>query len=246
MDKRWAIWIDIEGFSVRYEESSSAGKDWALQGLQELTTAIISVGRNAFPGTSELNFGDRIFAHQFGDGFVIVSGYEEVCPERCISIAICLMRHMALKGYCTKVGVARGDMIGINGFLPQSLEFNQCGTASLGAGHMTTTSVIGTALTKSYKLANCVSGALLVVNRVDFSNLPKTYILHSSESLAFVDWRSDEFGLARRISQKAELNYGRRSELVDRFDQYVKENPKLTDEWKSNSRRSYPFQCDNS
>ena len=60
-DHRWALYIDVEGFSARWAETHVAG-------LGELMLAISRIGRRAYPDPPE-----RLFAYQLGDAFLIVS-----------------------------------------------------------------------------------------------------------------------------------------------------------------------------
>ncbi len=63
--ERWAIHIDIEGFSATYENSAQG-----LYSLQALMEGIYFIGNKWRPDPPE-----RIFAHQLGDGFIIVGEF---------------------------------------------------------------------------------------------------------------------------------------------------------------------------
>jgi len=64
---RWAIHIDMEGFSNLWDK-----EDQILLSLGELMRAIFRIGRKCFPASPE-----RLFAHQLGDGFLIISDFPE-------------------------------------------------------------------------------------------------------------------------------------------------------------------------
>ena len=64
MSARWAIWIDIEGFKFLH----AAHNIPALRILGRLIEDIYLIGNNVFPEAPE-----RLFAHQLGDGIVMVS-----------------------------------------------------------------------------------------------------------------------------------------------------------------------------
>ena len=89
MSDRWAIYIDISGFGALWEQG-----DKALWSLGQLMLAIFRIGRRCYPEPP-----DRLFAHQLGDGFVVVSDFHEPCLERCTAIAVALMRHVAASGH---------------------------------------------------------------------------------------------------------------------------------------------------
>lgn len=63
--ERWSIYIDIEGFSALYGQENQV-----LQALGVLAEGILFIGRECYPKTP-----DRLFAHQTGDGFIIVSKF---------------------------------------------------------------------------------------------------------------------------------------------------------------------------
>ena len=61
--RRWAIYIDIEGFSEIYskdEARAAAGLSAIMEGIYRVGTTVCAEAPN------------RLFVHQTGDGFVIV------------------------------------------------------------------------------------------------------------------------------------------------------------------------------
>jgi hypothetical protein len=99
MHNRWAIWIDIEGFSKLW----SVG-DVGLHALNQLLLGIYHIGSKVYPEP-----GQRIFAHQFGDGFVIVSEFAEESLDRCAAIAIALMQFVTHSGCFARAAIAEGE-----------------------------------------------------------------------------------------------------------------------------------------
>lgn len=237
MDRRWGISIDIEGFSALYE-SGELGKSRAILALHDLMGAIIRIGQRAYPGDVTSNESDRIFAHQFGDGFVIVSDFEEADSSRCIAIATSIMRHMAIRGFCTKSAISVGDMADIKGCYPDSVRFSDKGALPLGAGLMTTIPVMGTALTKAYKLSSRVSGSVLVVDKLAFEHIPESLVVSCGDDCCFIDWRSNEHKLAKTISEKSGLEFGDRGQLLDLFERYIETEPRPPEKWVMGSRAS--------
>lgn len=224
MDRRWGINIDIEGFSKLYE-SSEENQSKAIKGLRELMYAIIQIGQKVYPGDLGKNDSDRIFAHQFGDGFIIVSDCEEINANRCISIAVALMRHMLVKGYATKVAISTGSMSDIKGCYPDEMRNSENGILPLGAGLMTSIPVMGTALTKAHKLGSRVSGSILVIDKKQFSKMPTNLVYKTDSDLCFVNWRSDENIEAKSIARRANLEFSTQEQLKELFDNYIKIKP---------------------
>jgi len=238
MDKRWGISIDIEGFSNLYEHSDEA-QTKAILGLNKLMNAVINVGQKVYPGDPNKNYSDRIFAHQFGDGFIIVSDFEEPDPRRCIAIATSLSRYMLLQGYATKAAISTGSMSDINGCYPDAMRNAENNTLNLGMGLMTSIPVMGTALTKAHKLGGRVSGNVVVIDVNQFSSVPGNLIKDREDSILYINWMSDENKFAQEISKKAGLQFGSEQELSSLFSAYITTEPCPPQKWIEGSQRCH-------
>ncbi|MDX2476366.1 MAG: hypothetical protein QNL05_03265 [Gammaproteobacteria bacterium] len=227
---RWGLSVDIEGFSNLYEHDEDS-KTKAIYGLRLLMEAIVNIGTKVYPGKHETNFSERLFAHQFGDGFVIISDFYEKGPERCIAIAISLMRHMLMNGYALKSAISTGDMSDIHGCYPPTVKDSKNNRVDLGMGLMTTIPVMGTALTKSYKLLNCKSGNILIIDSNRFEILPDVPRNEIYDGIYTIDWVSSELALAKEISLNACLEYGRKEDLLKRFEVYIQQKPIPPPKW---------------
>ncbi|MDW1665770.1 hypothetical protein AB6D65_22950 [Vibrio alginolyticus] len=237
VNKRWGINIDIEGFSNLYE-SGEESQTRAILGLRELMNAIIQIGQQAFPGDPALNVGDRLFAHQFGDGFIIVSEYEETDASRAIAIATALMRHMLVKGYATKSAISVGSMTDISGCYPEAMREAENNALPLGSGLLTSIPVMGTALTKAHKLSSKASGGILVVDRSAFDTIPKELIENEDNNLIFINWMLDRNEMAKGIAASAGLEFSSNSDLEASFQCYIKQPPQPPSHWVEGSRKS--------
>jgi hypothetical protein len=112
MNNRWSIWIDVEGFSNRYKEDSSQ----AIVSLNELMSSLYRIGVHIFSESP-----DRLFIHQFGDGFIVVSDFPEREPTRPIEICIAIMRHLLKRGVATKAAISAGDWGDISSCYPEEV-----------------------------------------------------------------------------------------------------------------------------
>ncbi|QXB03236.1 MULTISPECIES: hypothetical protein [unclassified Aeromonas] len=234
-DRRWGINIDVEGFSNLYE-SGEDNQTRAILGLSELMHSIIQLGIRVFPGSPISNESDRLFSHQFGDGFIIVSDYEESDAGRAIAIAVALMRHMLINGFATKAAISTGSMSDISGCYPNEMRDAKGGILPMGAGLMTSIPVMGTALTKAHKLGSRASGCVLIVDKTQFSTLPSDLVYKSESNLSFINWRSDINYLAKGYAAKAGLQFGTNEQLNELFDNYVKTEPCPPQKWIAGSQ----------
>ncbi len=191
MNKRWSIWIDIEGFSKLWEIEGLG-----LSGLQSLMLGIFEIGTSVYPNPEQ-----RLFAHQFGDGFVIVSTFEEEDLSRCVSIAIALMRGVARSGCVARAAISEGQFSDIQGCWPKVIRDKIDGDrVFIGHGLMTFIPVMGTALINSNKLdhANRLKGALLTIESCNVRRLASSFSSQESPDCTnhhLIDWvhsRSDD------------------------------------------------------
>lgn len=218
MNSRWGISIDVEGFSSNYEYSEQR-KTFAIFALAELMNAIIIIGQQCYPGNPSKNFSDRLFVHQFGDGFIICSDFPEKDASRAISIAIAVMRHMILKGIATKASISSGDMSDIRGCYPKSVRDAQDERVYLGMGLMTVISVMGTALTKAHKLSSSHRGSVLIVDSDLIKlGLPDGVVIDCKSGC--IDWINSHIPEASDIAEKSSLLTGSPENMISKLDEY--------------------------
>lgn len=230
MNDRWAISIDIEGFSKNYEHSEER-KTFAILALHELMSIIYKIATLCYPGDPAKNFSDRLFAHQFGDGFIICSDFPEQDSSRAISIALAIMRHMILKGYATKAAISAGDMADIRGCYPEPMRNSENERIHLGEGLMTITPVMGTALTKAHKLSSTKKGAVLILDEELIKlGLPQGVEI-STESNNCIDWLSSNLSLPNVIASKSGLNTASKIVLLQKLWSYCKKDPIPPEIW---------------
>ena len=107
-ENRLSLWIDLEGFSAGYRLNENR----ALQAIGSLLESVFKIGATIYSESPS-----RIFAHQFGDGLVVVSNFPEESAERPLAIAISVMRHLISQGVTCKSAVACGGFTDIGGCL---------------------------------------------------------------------------------------------------------------------------------
>ena len=228
---RWAINIDIEGFSVLWEK-----EDQVLWTLGELMRAIFRIGRECYP-----NSPDRLFAHQLGDGFVIVSDFNEESLERAITIGAAIMQHVANSGNLAKVAIAEGSLSDIQNCYPKEVlsELEGDHTVSLHMGLMTIFPVMGTALIRSFKLAKkSLSGPLLILEKSKSSRIPPHIQVQEikDHDLLSIDWVHFNTPLLKQIQSRAKLSMPDKEHLEKFITKYCIEHP-LPRDWINNTKK---------
>lgn len=226
--KRWAIYIDIQGFGTLWGEG-----DKALLALCELMRAIYRIGTICYPSSPE-----RLFAHQFGDGFLVVSDFEEESLERCVTIAIALLRHVAPTGCFAKASIIEGGMQGINGCYPEEVMSNSDNDSVviLGEGLMTIVPVMGTALIRGVQLdKKSPKGPLLVIEKVKIDRLPQgVSTSDAGEEIVSINWITYQSNLLSDIQRRANLKSPSKTDMEELLLQYCKEHKKLPEVWVEN------------
>lgn len=228
MSERWSIYIDIEGFSTRWGK-----EDQALWSLGELMRSIFLIARQCYPDSPE-----RLFAHQFGDGFVIVSDFHEESLERCATIAIAIMRHVAAIGGLARGAIAEGEFSDIQGCYPKEVRdaLERDHTVSLHMGIMTINPVMGTALIRAVGVdKRAPRGPLLTIESWRASRLGSSVSLISigDGELSSIDWVHSSPPQLSGIQEKAGLSSPGPSVLDSMLTEYCRRHP-VPDDWSEN------------
>lgn len=234
MDNRWAIHIDIEGFSALYPEGNDA-----LWGLNKLMLGIHRIGKNVFSESPE-----RLFVHQLGDGFLIVSDFHEENLDRAALIAIVLMKFITSFGIFCRATIAEGGISDIKGCYSNEV-MNECGedgslTSKMGAGLMTIFPVMGTALINAVGIDKVSPKGPLITLPLEYRDRLSSYFIINDipdSKLGSIDWVHTESDRLLEISKAALLKYPCPNNLENLVVNYIKKN-KLSAEWK-NSCTSY-------
>jgi len=227
---RWAINIDLEGFGTLYGK-----ENLVLQSLGELMEGIFCIGNQYYP-----NSPDRLFAHQLGDGFIIVSEFPEDTFDRPVSIALSLLRHVASSGRYAKATISEGEFSDIQSCYPLSVReaAKSDNRIRIGAGIMTTFPVMGTALIRAISVAKkCPSGPLLAIAAANRHLLPDGLIIHEheapSQDIITIDWLHSKNDLAIDIANKSQLNMPDTVNISDQLCAYC-QTQQVKQEWKKN------------
>ena len=225
----WAIHIDIQGFSAKWNDSADA-----FRGLNALMQGIFWIGSKAYPNPPE-----RLFAHQFGDGFLITSDFHEAKLDRAAIIAIALLRHVLSQRALAKATIAEGNLADIVGCYPPEIKKQRDNSnISFGSGIMTIFPVMGTALINAVKLEkNTPPGSLLTIETKNTSRLstdiPKMEI---DKNISSLNWlKSDPAGLTE-LQKRAGMQTHSESERIAQLNTYIEENKGLSEEWIANTR----------
>lgn len=228
--RRWSIWIDIEGFSRLWEKGP------ALAGLNALMHGIHAIGSRAYPDD-----GDRLFAHQFGDGFVIVGDFHEESLDRCVAVAVALMRHVVTSGCLARAAIAEGEFADYAGCRPKHIQQAMVDIGSddvvpLGSGIMTLLPVMGTALINANKLdsGNRVKGAVLTIAADDAERVSPTFPRRVSEldsNVVMIDWVRACSPFLGEIVARSEIGGLSPTDIEDAVARYALQEPTPPPAW---------------
>ena len=220
-DHRWALYIDVEGFSARWAETHVAG-------LGELMLAISRIGRRAYPDPPE-----RLFAYQLGDAFLIVSDFHEASLDRCAMIAITLMRHLAATGHFARAAIAEGELADIRGcYPPEVFQGSETdGDVDLGQGLLTITPVMGSALIQAARVIKSKPpGPLLVADTSSGSRFENVPYRPSPAGVLLIDWVHAASASLSKLQTKAGLHAPSSEQVEQRLRDYC-DSQELPPEW---------------
>ncbi|MDP2682661.1 MAG: hypothetical protein Q8P28_07635 [Deltaproteobacteria bacterium] len=232
--KRWAIYIDIEGFSNIFTVDSTK----AINLLGILMKFLYEIGNKVYPNHSE-----RLFIHQFGDGFLIVSDFPEKSLGRPIAITVALMQILLCHDGVARAGISDGDYGDYKRcyqfFLGEGIGIED-GVIRPGFGIMTIMPTMGEALIKSYKIQNNKkSGPLLLIDPKLKDYLPTDNIVYcekNNELIVEVNWIYSNPPIANKIFSQIGINAPLPANLVEKLKTYIERNKStLTEDWKKNA-----------
>lgn len=227
---RWALFIDVEGFSKIYPKDMVH----ALMPIRSIMEGIFHVGNRVCPESP-----NRLFAHQIGDGFIIVSEFAESSPEFPLALGIFLLRGVLLAGGMGKCAISHGDFADIKGCCPKIIRDNcdKSGTVRLGRGLMRIFPVMGSALINAYRLGNRASGSLLLIDSDLVASLPTgVLVTRTTDDYQIVDWIHANFPELTQIGSKTGKNHPDTVTLEGLVRRYVNEHrASLPDRWVENT-----------
>ncbi|MBP7477375.1 MAG: hypothetical protein KA797_02540 [Chitinophagales bacterium] len=213
-----AIYIDIEGFSIKFE---NGGK----QSYIDLTNDLYALGCSQFKYLSIIQFG--------GDGVLIKENiFYTNDLRKFIEISVGLLQIIALRGGIGRVQISSGEMADISGLYNAKIRNELALGKILLSEHrniMMVNSVIGTAIIKSYKLKG-PKGALLLIDKSLISEEDKEkYIHYNSDDYEVygINWIKYESEMTFEMLKTLSLNS---KDLTAKINSYLKEN-KPSDEW---------------
>jgi hypothetical protein len=230
MSDQWAIHIDAQGFGAKWDDTMEA-----FRGLNPLMQAIFWLGERAYPEPPE-----RLFAHQIGDGFLVLSDFHEQTLHRAMLISVALLRHVLSHGATARAAIAEGGLSDVRGCYPPEIRRQiSKDNISFGRGVMTVFPVMGTALINAVCLEKrSPSGPLLTVAASNLDRLPgDVSTIKVSESVVAINWlRSGPTGLCD-LQKAARLKSHSEQERIKQLRDYIAANEGLTDQWKENAAR---------
>jgi hypothetical protein len=214
----WALFIDIEGFSKNYKNNHQP-----LLWLGALMKGIYLIGTESYPSDTH-----RIFAYQFGDGFLISGLYGLPYLKQPLSIAIALMRYVLCSGGTAKAAISEGDVADIASCYPENIQQeyrkSEGRPFNLGSGLMIIQPVNGEGLINTYQLLRAEmapSGSLLLVSASDLEWLPENTLTTQFGNLFAVDWLHADFPELQYLLEHANLALPNLSELESKIQNYT-------------------------
>ena len=228
MGRRWSIWIDIEGFSHLWNTDQNRGQ----HGINALITGIYAIGSKCYPDP-----GQRLFVHQFGDGFLIISDFEEHQLDRCAAIAIVLMRYVAQHGCLACAAIAEGEFGDFASCWPEHIrdaiaQSKRHNGVRMGFGLMTLIPVMGTALINAHKLdgRNKTKGALLTIETQNLSRIINSFSpmpMPDQCEISSLSWIHSDNPLIAEIASLSQLELPSCNETESLVRSYFDDFPEI-------------------
>ena len=227
---RWALFVDIEGFSKIYPDRMTQ----ALRPLCSLMEGIYYIGSRVCPDTPY-----RLFSHQIGDGFIIVSEFAEKSPELPLAIGIFLLRQILVGGGMGKCTISQGEFSDIKGCFPAIIRSNMdpSGEVRIGGGLMTFFPVMGSALINCNRLSKLESGSLLLLDSDMTQHFPSGVVVSKTASTHYVvDWVHSTTQEINELTAKTGIAHPAANETEHLIEAYINRNSAdLPPDWRHNT-----------
>jgi hypothetical protein len=185
--------------------------------------------------------GSRLFAHQFGDGFLVVDDHTEDNVKRVTAVAISLMQYTLLRARkVCKSAISAGDLADVQGCYPEMVRERSRGkgVVLMGTGLLTTCPVMGTALINSYKLSKTETGPLLVVDAAEIGPIVNAgYIVRQKDGNLLIDWVHSESDCIRICKELLGISQSNKRIVEGELKAYINDKDnELPKKWKRNAR----------
>lgn len=228
---QWSLFIDIEGFSETYERDSQA-----LVSVGTLMEGIHALGSRCYPESPH-----RLFAHQLGDGFVIVGELGWKTLEQPATIGIALLRRVLHAGGVAKGAISEGQFADVVGCYPPRIRDlyarSSGGAIPIGGGLMTILPVMRTALINSHRLLHAratPSGPLLLIDSSHRSRLPAGVRAKECDGLAAIDWVHSSYPALDATVRRAGFPSSNSASMATSLSRYLNKNS-VSDAWRANA-----------
>jgi hypothetical protein len=229
MTDRWALYVDVEGFGAKWNETTTD----AFRGINGLMEGIFRIGVHCYAEPP-----DRLFAHQFGDAFLLVSDFHESVLDRAVLVGFALMRQLLALGEIAKCTMDEGELSDISNCYPEAIRkrYNS-GHIDVGAGLMTITPVMGTALIRTAAIQKRVSGPLFAVRKALADRVSPSFGRTDigGGELVSLNWLRGEPPGLRELQDAAGLLRSAEEVRVNQLRSYLQQNSTVSADWTANA-----------
>lgn len=223
--QKLAIYIDIEGFSNRFE---TGGRESFIH----LTNDLFKLGQVDFSNLSIVQFG--------GDGFLITEVLQYSNDlNKFIDISVALLKSIAIKGGMGRVQISQGTMADISGLYSNELQIrlqNQRGNIlEQERNIMLLNPIIGTSIINCHQLKG-PKGPLLLIDKELINGLSKSEFIHYNNNghdvygLNWLKYKSDFVCKILKILEISDEN------LDSIFKKYI-DTEELKEEWEFQAKK---------
>jgi len=231
---RWVLWVDIEGF--KHFITSHDGER-AIRMLAGLMSDICEIGRKYFYPDN-----GRLFAHQFGDAFVVSPDYADGRLDLVISLAVALMKANAFRGVFLSAALTQGKFGDRVDCYPECIKENRCNSTVMfgeagDGGLMTINPVMGEGFVRAYELSEKLHGPRLVVDEKFAGRLKDQGVRQKvRDSCISVDWirynSKESQEMLSKIMPPQEIHDFSERLFVSKLRDYLSSNKELPCIWK--------------
>jgi hypothetical protein len=223
---RWALFIDIEGFSSIFKENETRAICLIGGLLADTVKVVEKISIDSY----------RLFVHHLGDCLTIVSYSEESTLRKPIDIGVSLMQAMLYRGGILKMALSQGEFGDYLGCFSKIRDKIENGRIRINQGIMTVLPLFGSAYVNASDLHKSIKGPCFVIDSRISEKIPENVVRLSGNENIEINWLKTKSPGIEQYTDALDISVPNPEQLKQKLQYYLDSNPLLPSNWQQYAR----------